>query len=385
MSAIHFSGASAVGQSFDVLIVGAGIVGAACALEVASAGLSVGVIERDTPGSGATAAGMGHIVVMDDSEAQLALTRYSQLLWDALIQDAPKRYEYSRCGTIWVAADDQEMQAVEQKQQLYNAKQIPSEILDARTLYALEPQLRAGLAGGLLVPGDSVVYPPRCAAVLIERAQQLGASLITGQAVRLEPNGVRQADGSLVQSGAVVVANGVRSLDLLPELPIRAKKGHLVITDRYPDFVRHQLVELGYIKNAHAQHGDSVAFNVQPRGTGQLLIGSSRQLDVQTNQVDQPILSRMLARAVEYIPALGSLSVIRVWTGFRAVTPDDLPLIGPYPARRDVWLATGHEGLGITTSLGTAKLLAAQLLGRTPEIPAGPYLPSRCLQEVAHV
>jgi glycine/D-amino acid oxidase-like deaminating enzyme len=221
------------------------------------------------------------------------------------------------------------------------------------------------------------VYPPRSAALLFERARQAGAMLITGEAAQLEPDGVRLADGSLVSAGTVVLANGLRSVDLAPELPIRAKKGHLAITDRYPSFVRHQLVELGYIKNAHASSGDSVAFNVQPRATGQLLIGSSRQFEVQTSGLDQPILSEMLLRARSYMPKLGALSVIRVWTGLRAATPDGLPLIGPLPQRRGVWLATGHEGLGITTALGTAKLLAAQLLGHAPEIPIEPYLPSR--------
>jgi glycine/D-amino acid oxidase-like deaminating enzyme len=373
-----------VGQSFDVLIIGAGIVGAACARELAAAGASVGVIERDTPGSGATAAGMGHIVVMDDSAAQLALTHYSRTLWDALIQSEPERHEYTRYGTIWIAAAAKDRLAVEQKQHRYNAYHIASEILDAPALYALEPNLRPGLAGGLLVPGDSAVYPPGSAARLVARARQHGASLIAGQAARLEPGGVRLADGSLVRGGAVVLANGFRAIDLAPELPIRAKKGHLAITDRYPGFVRHQLVELGYIENAHASSGDSVAFNVQPRGTGQLLIGSSRQFDVQTSDLDYRILSRMLSRTLEYIPPLGSLSIIRVWTGLRAATPDGLPLIGPHPERHGVWLATGHEGLGITTSLGTAKLLAAQIFGHTPEIPAEPYLPSRSLQGVAN-
>jgi glycine/D-amino acid oxidase-like deaminating enzyme len=373
-----------VGQSFDVLIIGAGIVGAACARELAAAGASVGVIERDTPGSGATAAGMGHVVVMDDSAAQLALTHYSRTLWDALIRSEPERHEYTRCGTIWIADAAEDMLAVEQKQRLYKAYHVASEILDARALYALEPNLRPGLAGGLLVPGDSAVYPPGSAARLVARARQHGASLIAGQAVRLEPGGVRLADGSLVRGGAVVLANGFRAIDLAPELPIRAKKGHLAITDRYPGFVRHQLVELGYIKNAHASSGDSVAFNVQPRGTGQLLIGSSRQFDVQTSDLDYRILSRMLSRTLEYMPPLGSLSIIRIWTGLRAATPDGLPLIGPHPERHGVWLATGHEGLGITTSLGTARLLAAQIFGHTPEIPAEPYLPSRSLQGVAH-
>src|SRR5579884_2230961 len=129
-------------EAFDVLIIGAGIVGAACALEFSLAGLHVGVIECDTPGSGATAAGMGHIVVMDDSQAQLMLTRYSQLLWNSLVQDEPERYEYTRCGTIWIAADEQEMQAVHHKHALYSSKDVPSEVLDQTLLYKLEPHLR---------------------------------------------------------------------------------------------------------------------------------------------------------------------------------------------------------------------------------------------------
>ena len=85
-------------EQFDVLIVGAGIVGAACALELATAGLHVAVIERDVVGSGATAAGMGHIVVMDEREAQLLLTHYSQRLWDALVAAAPEQHEYLRAA-----------------------------------------------------------------------------------------------------------------------------------------------------------------------------------------------------------------------------------------------------------------------------------------------
>jgi glycine/D-amino acid oxidase-like deaminating enzyme len=93
--------------------------------------------------------------------------------------------------------------------------------------------------------------------------------------------------------------------------------------------------------------------------------------------VDHEILSRMLARAMEYLPSLGKLSATRVWTGHRAATPDKLPLIGPSLAHNRIWLASGHEGLGITTSLGTGRLLADLVLGRNTEIPAQPYAPAR--------
>jgi glycine/D-amino acid oxidase-like deaminating enzyme len=189
--------------------------------------------------------------------------------------------------------------------------------------------------------------------------------------------GVRMQDGALLSAGIVINATGAWSRELMPFLPVRPRKGHLVITDRYPGFVRHQLVELGYLKSAHSVTTDSVAFNVQPRKTGQLLIGSSREYGNDRREIDPRMLKQMIDRAVKYLPGLARMSAIRVWTGFRAATPDSLPLIGPVPGEEGLYLATGHEGLGITTSLGTARLLVDEILGRDTAIPPEPYLPSR--------
>src|SRR6266404_5327678 len=156
--------------AYDVGIIGAGIVGAACAAECIREGLSVVVIEARMISGGATAAGMGHIVVMDDSEAQFALTRYSQKLWDELAPDLTRDCEFETCGTIWVAADQEEMDAVRSKQEFYETRGVPVEILDERELAKAEPNLRQGLAGGLRVPGDSVLYPPCAARFLFETA-----------------------------------------------------------------------------------------------------------------------------------------------------------------------------------------------------------------------
>ena len=98
------------------------------------------------------------------------------------------------------------------------------------------------------------------------------------------------------------------------------------------------------------------------------------------------MLRNMLSRAIEYLPGLENLSAIRTWTGFRAATPDKLPLIGPWPADPTLYLATGHEGLGITTSLASARILFDQIAGHDLAIPIEPYLPSRMLSmETAHV
>jgi glycine/D-amino acid oxidase-like deaminating enzyme len=371
--------------AYDLAIVGAGIVGAACAMEAAGAGLRVVIIEAGPVGGGATAAGMGHLVVMDDSEAQFALTRYSQALWQELAAELPRDCEYEACGTIWVAADEEEMAEVRRKQLFYGARGVPVELLDATALAEAEPHLRRGLAGGLLVPSDGVIYPPCAARFLVERAQARGADLRLGRAVvELTGRSVKLSDGSRIAAGSTVNATGSWAPELTPGLDVQKRKGHLVITDRYPGFVHHQLVELGYLKSAHSLTADSVAFNVQPRATGQVLIGSSRQYGVEASAVEPLMLQRMIARACEYMPDLAKLSAIRTWTGFRAATPDKLPLIGPCPGAETLYLATGHEGLGITTSLGTARLLVDQLLNRSPAIPPEPYLPSRAQQEAAH-
>src|SRR5579864_468772 len=155
-------------ENFDAVIVGAGIVGAACADELARRGLRVAVVDRDVVGSGATAAGMGHIVAMDDSDAQFALTRYSQRLWQGLRMELPADVEYEQCGTIWVAADEEEMAEVRRKHEYYARLAVPTTVLDAQALQRLEPNLREGMTGGLLVPEDAVLYPPCAARFLME-------------------------------------------------------------------------------------------------------------------------------------------------------------------------------------------------------------------------
>ncbi len=368
----------------DVAVLGAGIVGAACARALAIAGLRVAIVEPSTVGGGATAAGMGHVVVMDDSDAQFALTRRSQRLWEQLSPELPASAEFVQAGTLWVAVDDEELDAARAKHGYYTARGIAAQMLDADEVARTEPNLRRNLAGGLRVPGESVIYPPCAALWLVERAIELGATLIRAEARSFAGTTIELSDGSTLSAGAVVHATGIGAVRFMPSLPVRPRMGHLVITDRYPGFARHQIVELGYLKSAHGDDNESIAFNLQPRKTGQLLLGSSRQFGVTDGTVQPRIVQRMIARAFEYIPALARLSVIRTWTGFRAATPDSLPLIGPMPGRPGHFVATGHEGLGITTSLGTAELIVAHLTGQPTPLDATAYLPARFAEVANH-
>jgi glycine/D-amino acid oxidase-like deaminating enzyme len=362
----------------SAVVVGAGIVGAACAEALAEAGCRVTVLEAAFPGAGATGAAMGHLVLMDDSDAQLALTSYSRRLWAGRAASLPPEVEEDPCGTLWVAADGEEMAHVLRKAAHHEARGEKAEVLDARALREAEPGLRTGLAGALLVPGDRVLYPPAAARVFLEGARRLGAEVGVGvRAESIEPGHVRCVGGRSVEADLVVNAAGAEAPRLTPGLPIVPRKGHLVVTDRYPGFLRHQVVELGYLKSAHTLTRESVAFNVQPRKTGQVLVGSSRELAGWDASINRPLCARMLRRAAEFLPELPRLNALRTWTGFRPATPDHLPLVGMWEP--GLWIAAGHEGLGITTAPGTARLLADLVRGRPPAVDPAPYDPHRAM------
>jgi len=354
----------------DVIVIGAGIVGAACAHELARAGLDVLVLDASL--GGATQAGMGHLVVMDDNPAELALSHESLKLWHEWTPRMNADCAFTNCGTLWLAANHAEMKAADDKRRRLQAHGIGCELLNAAALAAAEPALRPGLAGALKVSGDSVVYAPNAARWLLAQAPR-ALSVERAEVTAIEGARVCLADGSWRSASAVLLAAGMEARRLCPDLPIRPKKGHLAITDRYPGTVHHQLVELGYISSAHHSEGASVAFNVQPRPTGQLLIGSSRQFDTTDPAVEAPMLARMLGRALEYLPGLAGLNTLRTWTGFRAATPDSLPIIGRHPRQPGLWLAVGHEGLGVTTAPATARMLAAQITGAALPFEAAPY------------
>ena len=150
-----------------------------------------------------------------------------------------------------------------------------------------------------------------------------------------------------------------------------------MITDRHPGMVRHQLVELGYMQSAHTFGAASVAFNVQPRRTGQLLIGSSRELVGFDRRSIVRCLRRCCARASAFIPALRQRSRVAHLGWFPARDARQAAAHRPLACNPRVWIAAGHEGLGITMSTGTADLIVAGVLGTEPPVDPAPFRPDR--------
>ena len=375
-----------VHRAVDVAIVGGGVVGCACAHAATQAGLRVALFEAQRIGAGATAAGMGHLVTIDDDPAEFALARLSMRLWREWSDwDAIER---RATGTLWLAETDAQRRAAHAKLARLRAAGLEADWLEPDALHAVEPELARDLAGALRVSGDEVAYGPELATRLAAGVRAAGGRIAEMTPVAaLRDDGLQLADGTRVVAGHVLLAAGCDSTRLWrgrSPLALRPRKGQLAITDRHPGYIAHALVELGYIDAVHGDADESVAFNAQPRASGQVLLGSSRSYADTSPALDAALLARMVRRAQRFLPDIGRLQMLRCWAGFRPATPDGRPIIGRIPGGRDnQWVATGHEGLGLTTAMGTASVWLDLLLGRAPAIDPAPYTPARFAEALA--
>lgn len=341
--------------SVDFRVYGAGIVGAACAHYLARAGAEVEVVDRCGIATGSTGAGMGHLVAVEDSPERLTLTSRSLALWRELLSWL--ECEALPCGTLWLAENEAELAHCRTMATRLADAGVQAELLDERSLREAEPNLRHGLPGALRVAGDWSIYAPAAARGLLRHDR---IRFRMGEAKEWEAEGP-----------PAVFALGDRTPEVFPDLPVRPRRGHLAITDRCPGLVFHQLVELGYLSRAHGSADATISFNVQPRASGQVLIGSTREYAGFDSSTSRTTLAATCRLAAHWVPALGAMPILRSWVGFRPDTPDHRPYIGQH--RSGAWVAAGHEGLGITLAPVTGHLIADLALCREPIVDPSPY------------
>ncbi|MEM0129510.1 MAG: FAD-dependent oxidoreductase [Thermoplasmata archaeon] len=362
-----------------VVVVGAGIVGTAIAAAAARRGHRVTVIDRGRPGPGATAAAMGHVVAPPEPPSLRALCAYSRGLWRERAGPWRGRVPIREGGTLWLASTREDAGAIDAMVATMRAQGAPVEVLDGPAARRRAPALAPGIRGAAFVPDDLLVDPVAAAEALRAEAEGAGAAFRLGCAVdRLVDRGVVLEGGHTVLGEAVVVAAGAVSSRLLPELRLVPRKGHVLRLAPIPGIGTAELAEIGYWRSTRPPAGaTAVAFNAQPLPDGSVDLGASRADGDGRADPEPETVRRLLERARSFLPSLGWASVRSVRTGPRPATPDGLPYLGPVAGRDGVWVATGHEGLGITASLGTAEVVAALLDGRAAPVPIGDFAPSR--------
>ncbi|MFE3877936.1 NAD(P)/FAD-dependent oxidoreductase [Kitasatospora sp. NPDC059146] len=373
----------------DVVVVGAGVVGAACAYYAARAGLAVAVVDRGPVAGGTTGAGEGNLLVSDKEPGpELDLALLSTRLWRELAEQLGPAVEYEPKGGVVVSSTEAGQQALRAFAAGQAAAGVSAEEVPAERLRELEPHLAPGLAGGYHYPQDAQVQPALAAAHLLREARRAGAELITGEdvtAVERGPDGavrgVRTARRRLA-APAVVNAAGTWGGELAAlagaHLPVLPRRGFVLVTEPLPRIVRHKVYAADYVADVASGSADlQTSAVVEGTPGGPVLIGASRERVGFDRTLSQEVLRRLAVQAAELFPVLADVTVMRVYRGFRPYLPDHLPAIGEDPRVPGLYHACGHEGAGIGLAPATGLLIAEQLTGKRPGLDLAPFRADR--------
>ena len=398
--------------SADVVVIGAGMVGAATAAALAATGRRVLVVDRSGPLGGTTAAGEGNILVSDKLPGpELDLALRSVALWQELAAEASEvdgaiegrtvsgvsgfGFEFESKGGVVVAHDEAQLAALLALGERQRAAGVEVTALDPDKLREAEPRIAPGLAGGAFYSQDSQVQPMKAALALLERARRSGARVAGESDVLALDRGPDGALAGLVTSrgrvAAPVVVNaagpwsGEVAGRLGTSVPVRPRRGRILVTEPLPAAViRHKVYEADYVG---AVVSDSAALQcsavVEGTASGTVLIGSSRDGAGFSTAPDPAALAEMARRAVGLFPFLAGVRALRSYTGFRPASPDHLPVIGADAKVPGLFHATGHEGAGIGLAPATAELITALVTGTAPPVDPVPFAPGRFVAEVS--
>jgi glycine/D-amino acid oxidase-like deaminating enzyme len=382
-----------------VVVVGGGIIGCACACELAEQGLRVTLIERDSLAAGAS--GRNHGLLLMPTERALApMARLATRFYLERAADLPLPLEVERepIGFLIVGADDREREQARAEAEAARSCGIEVDRLDAHALAGEEPALARDIDEGWLLHDGRLVDPAALTVALALKAREAGAEILRHLPVRaLLATGDRVrgivTDEGRTDADEVVVAAGPWTGQLLRplgvHLPVTPARGFLVHMALGTGLVRHVIEGAGW----HALPGEDpmppllaqevasgsarpvLGSIVQQNADGTLLAGSSRQAAYSSEPEDPAIPQDIVRGAIRLVPAVEKARVLGSWWGIRPMTSDGLPIVGRL--RDGLVVATGHGSFGVTLATGTAPLVAAAITGEDPPIDAAPFLPQR--------
>ncbi len=393
-------------RSPDVVVIGAGIIGAACALAAVRAGLSVTVVDRGPLAGGTSSAGEGNILVSDKQPGpELDLALHSLGHWEEVAAHAEQvtgraggGFELDHKGGLMVAADSAALARLDDLAGAQRAAGVEALQVDGARLSEFEPHLSPRLAGGVLYPQDAQVQPMLATAVLLAMARDRGAQVLTG----VEATGLQRRGNAVT---GVVLDGGRRRLETAwvvnaagpwaaavaamagVALPVRPRRGVVLVTQPLPPIVRRKVYAAEYVSDvASDDPGLESSAVVEGTASGTVLIGASRERVGFDPAMPPAVLRRLAAQAISLFPTLAAARVLRSYRGYRPYCPDHLPVIGPDPRAPSLVHATGHEGAGVGLAAGTGQLVAEVLAGVAPALDLTPFRPDRFgADEIGHV
>jgi len=382
-------------MAVDVAVIGAGVVGAACAHALTARGLRVAVIDRSSAASGTSSHCEGNLLVSDKGPGpELDLARHSLALWRQLapqladdLGPAVPPVEFEPKGGLVVTMTAEGAQPLIDFAAQQRVAGVDARVVSLAQARELEPWLNPDITAAVYYPEDCQVQPTIATEALLAAARRRGAvsyfhhevtGLITGKDGRV--TGVR-TDRADIPAASVVLAAGPWTGELATRLgagvPVWPRRGNVLVTTRMPHSVFHKVYDGDYF--GATQSSDAAlqtAAVIESTQAGTVLIGSSREQVGFDNSMRVEVYAEMAKKALRVFPFLADAGIMRAYGGFRPFVPDHLPIIGPDARMPGLYHASGHEGAGIGLSVATAELVAAAITADSPRSPLGPIDPA---------
>jgi len=367
----------------DVVVIGGGIVGCACAYYLSREGVRVCLVEKGTIASGTSRAGQSHIVLWEEPDINLQLEKASRDLYEELSEELPFDIEYRRTGSMAIVENPADWEAFARTVHSLQARGLNCQLLQNDDLLRLEPNLAPDLAGGAFFPEDAQVNPILTTLALAQAAKERGADIrlfteVTGIALSDHRVAAVETRAGRIPTARVVDAAGVWSAAIGKmvgvDIPVIPRRGHIIVTEPVPENLIHCKIILaaGYMQTLGATTGVALSANIQQTRSGNLLLGSSRDFAGFDRSVNPTVIQAQAARNLRFLPALADIHVIRTYAGLRPYSPDLVPIIGEADSVKGFYIATGHEGAGITMGPITGKLISEIITGKAPTVPLEP-------------
>jgi glycine oxidase len=364
-------------QTTDCVVIGAGVIGCAVALRLRQAGLQVTLLERGAPGHEATWASAGMLSPQAEADGPgpaLDFGMASRDLYPEFAEEIGRLSDvdvgYRQSGVIWLALTDEDEARLAQREAWQRRAGLPLERLDAQALHDAEPALTADLRFGLLFPGDHQVDARRLGEGLAEAVARAGVRVVSGSHARrlvVEHGRVTAVAGETetIVTPRAVLAAGAWSCEIegagLPPGAVRPVRGQIVELDPATPIRRVVFTAVGYLV---------------PKPRGRLLAGSTMEEAGFAKEVTVSGVRGILDAAHRIVPALATAPITDLWAGFRPMSVDGKPILGPGPVE-GLTFATGHGRKGVLHAPLTAAVVTDVVLGRAPRFDLAPFAHAR--------
>jgi len=368
-----------VPKTADVLIIGAGVIGASIAFHLTRQGIKPLLLEKSDPAAGSSGACDGLVFLQSKKPGlHLKLALESRKRFDSLVDQLGSGIEFRNPGGMCLIESEAELAAMRLSAAEQRASGLDVELVDGDEARRREPCLSRKVIAATFSALDSQVNPYALTFAFLRAAESAGARILTGVEVKGIEVVSGKATGVLTSNrriSAPVVVNAAGALAAEVgrqaglEIPITPRRGQIIVTKEVPPLLRHCLISAQYVaakfKPGLAATG-GMGFSLEQTDSGNILVGSTREFVGYDRRTTFDGIRTIASRIAPVIPALKRVPVIRTFAGLRPYTPDGLPILGEVAGLEGFIMAAGHEGDGIALSAITGELIADLIAtGRT--------------------